>query len=279
VDVDIALRAGLVETAGPAPTFASAGLERRAAAIASIAGSSWDYLAGLLEHRPEVQVLVLSEADWAEKGRVPLFGLPNAESGTLVVAGTEAGWWSDIAPMAGDDRQAELATVYGGPDGHLHLGDFFDLVAVHEVAHLFAEGVVVFPRMWLGELFANLALHAWVAQRAPDSLDLLTTLPRLAALGSGEEFEHRSRDDFERMYSSVGGPNYVWYQFRLLVAAADLFDSVGEVAVRRLFDAFRVDGGTDRDPQEFDESIDDETLAAQLSAAVDPKLGAFSLAF
>jgi hypothetical protein len=279
VDVDIAVRSGLVEIAGAVPTFASAGLERRATAIAGIAGSSSDYLAALLEHRPEMQVLVLSEADWAEKGRVPLYGLPNAEAGTLVVAGTEAGWWSELALMAADDRQAEVATVYGGPDGSIQLGDFFDLVAVHEVAHLFCEGMLVFPRMWLGELFANLALHAWVAQRAPDSLDTLTTLPRLAGLGSGEEFEHRSRDDFERLYSSVGGPNYVWYQFRLQVAAAELFDSVGEVAAQRLFDAFRVDGRTDRDSQAFDESIDDATLAARLSAAVDPKLGAFSLAF
>ena len=277
--MDIAVRSGLVEIAGAVPTFASAGLERRATAIEGIAGSSSDYLVGLLEHRPEMQVLVLSEADWAEKGRVPLFGLPNAELGTLVVAGTEAGWWSELVLMAGDDRQAELATVYGGPDGSIHLEDFFDLIAVHEVAHLFCEGMVVFPRMWLGELFANLALHAWVAQRAPDLLETLTTLPRLAALGSGEEFEHRSRDAFERLYSSLGGPNYVWYQFRLQVAAAELFDSVGEVAGRRLFDAFRVDGGTDRDSQAFDESINDATLAARLSAAVDPKLGAFSLAF
>ena len=103
-DVDIALRAGLIETAGAVPTFASVGLERRAAAVASIAGSSWDYLAELLEHRPDVQVLVLSEADWADKCEVELFGLPNADKGTLTVAGTEAGWWSDLASMAGDDR-------------------------------------------------------------------------------------------------------------------------------------------------------------------------------
>jgi hypothetical protein len=226
-----------------------------------------------------VQVLVLSEADWVEKCEVELFGLPNSDKGTLTVAGTEAGWWSDLASMAGDGLQGELAIVCGGPDGKLHLGDFFDLIAVHEVAHLFCEGQVAFPRMWLGELFANLALHAWVAQQAPDSLETLTTLPRLAAQGSGEEFEHRSRDEFERLYSSVGGPNYVWYQFRLQVAAAELYDGIGQVAVRRLFDAFRVDGGTDRDSQGFDESVDDATLAARLSAAVDPKLGAFSLAF
>ena len=279
VDVDIGLRAGLVETEGPVPTFASAGLERRASAIAGIAGSSWDYIAGLLGHRPEVQVIVLSETDWAERGRVPLFGLPNAEAGTLVVAGTEAGWWSDLAPMAGPDGQSELMSVYGDPDGNLHFGDFFDLVAVHEVAHLFCEGQVVFPRMWIGELFANLALHAWVGQRAPNSHDTLMTLPRLAAPGSGPEIEHRTRDAFERLYTSIGGPNYAWYQFRLEVAAEELVNSVGEVAVRRLFDAFRVEGGTDRDSQGFDESIDDATLAARLSAAVDPELGAFSLSF
>jgi hypothetical protein len=279
VDVDIGLRAGLVETEGPVSTFASAGLEHRAAAISGIAGSSWDYLADLLGHRPEIQVLVLSETDWPEKGRVPLFGLPNAEAGTLVVAGTEADWWSDLAPMAGADGQAELASVYGGPDGKLHFGDFFDLVAIHEVAHVFSEGKVVFPRMWLGELFANLALHAWVAHRAPNLHDTLMTLPRLAALGSGPEIEHRTRDAFERLYTSIGGLNYAWYQFRLEVAAEELVDSVGEVAARRLFDAFRIDGGTDRDSQGFDESVDDATLAARLSAAVDPKLGDFSLAF
>jgi hypothetical protein len=117
VNVDIAMRSGLVEIAGAVPTFASAGLEERATAVAGIAGSSRDYLAGLLDHRPEMKVLVLSEADWVEKGRVPLFGLPNAEQGTLVVAGTEAAWWSDLVLMVGDDRQAELATVYGGSGG------------------------------------------------------------------------------------------------------------------------------------------------------------------
>src|SRR6476620_6482004 len=147
--MDIALRAGLIATPGAVPTFASVGLERRGAAIASIAGSSWDYLAGLLDHRPDIQVLVLSEADWATKCEVELFGLPNANEGTLTVAGTEAGWWPDLASMAGVDRQDELAAVYGGPDGRLRLAYFVDPIAVHEVAHLFCEGHVASPRMWL----------------------------------------------------------------------------------------------------------------------------------
>ena len=63
------------------------------------------------------------------------------------------------------------------------------------------------------------------------------------------------------------------------MAAAELYDGIGQIAVRRLFDAFRVDGGTDRDSQAFDESVDDTTLAAHLSEDVHPTLGTFSLAF
>jgi hypothetical protein len=279
--MDTGLRSGLVEVRADLPTFASAGLERRAEEIGRIAASSVEYLADLLEHRPEVQVLVLSEADWADKGRVPLYGLPNANEGTLVVAGTEAPFWSDLAHMAGETGQAEMAATYAGPDGVIRFGGFFDLVAVHEVAHLFTEGVVRFPRLWLGELFANLCLHAWVERRAPASLPTLLTLPRRGAQAPASAFEHRTRDAFEQFYASIAGPNYVWYQFRLQMAAADLYRTAGEVSVRRLFDAFRLEDGASAVSlgEAHDPSVDDQTLAARLSEAVDPELGAFSLAF
>ena len=262
--MDIAVRDGLVQVETALPTFVSAGLDARGLAIEGVVRSSWEYLATLLEARPEIQVLVLSEADWPAKGRVPLFGLPNAGEGTLIVAGVEAGWWSDLATMPDAERRPELGPVYGRPDGALSLAAFFDLVAVHEVAHLFCEGNVVFPRFWLGEFFANLALHAWVAERDGGSMETLTVLPRLAALGSGEGFEHRSRAAFETFYTAMGGPNYVWYQFRLQVEAGALYDRAGSGAVRRLFEAFR---------------LGDDALAARLAADVDPGLADFSLRF
>jgi hypothetical protein len=70
--------------------------------------------------------------------------------------------------------------------------------------------------------------------------------------------------DFERLYSNVGGANYVWYQFRLQVQADELYDRAGSASVRRLFDAFR---------------LDDDALARRLAADVDPGLAEFSLAF
>ncbi|HUG30895.1 MAG TPA: hypothetical protein VMQ65_10335 [Candidatus Limnocylindria bacterium] len=262
--MNTALRDGLVEVPGALPTFASAGLEARAAVIDRIAADSHAYIAGQLGFSPETQVLVLSEGDWPSRTETPVYGLPNASNGTLVVAGTEAPLWDQLTEMVAAVDRPELARVYGGDDGVIRLGPFFDLVAVHEVAHVFHEGTQHFPRLWLQELFANLCLHSWVAERSPESLPILMTLPTLGAKAAPETFTYRTREDFERLYSGVGGENYVWYQFRLQLEAAALFDRAGAAAVARLFEAFR---------------LDDAALARKLEEAVDPGLAAFSLAF
>jgi hypothetical protein len=253
----VELRDGLVEVPGGLPTFASDGLERAAATIGGIASDSYEYLAALLDYRPEAQVLVLSEADWATKSEQPLYGLPNAGDGTLTVAGIEAPFWADLAGMVADDDRAELDSVYVDGDGQLRFGPFFDLVAVHEVGHLFSQGVVHFPRLWLSELFANLCLHAWVERCSPASLATLITLPRLGAKAPAAAWPYRTWEEFERVYSSMPGPNYVWFQFRLQLAAAELHRRGGEDTLRRLYNAFR---------------LDDQALASVLSERVDPGL-------
>jgi len=125
----------------------------------------------------------------------------------------------------------------------------------HELTHAW---------LWLQEFFANLCTHAWVAERAPQDLSILSTLPRLAVKAPPATFAHTSRDEFERLYMDVGGPNYVWYQFRLQVEAGALYDRAGAGVVRRLFEAFR---------------LDDEALARRLATDVDPGLAEFSLGF
>lgn len=264
--MNTAVREGLVEIEAGIPTFATAGLEERAVAIARIATDSYEYICGLLGFRPEVQLLVLSEADWPSRTQTPIYGLPNASNGTLVVAGTEAAFWGELAGMVDGDDQPELARIYGdgAAGGEIKLGPFFDLIAVHEVAHVFHEGSQHFPRLWLQEFFANLCLHAWVADRLPDALPTLVTLPRLGAKAPAETFAYRAREDFERLYTDVGGANYVWYQFRLQLEAAALYDRAGSQVVTRLFEAFR---------------LDDSALARRLDESVEPGLAAFSLAF
>ena len=174
--------------------------------------------------------------------------------------------WGDFRRSDNVEDRGEGGAPGGGfpLGGGIKLGPFFDLVAVHEVAHVFHEGSQHFPRLWLQEFFANLCLHAWVADRRPEALLTLLTLPRLGAKAPAKAFTYRSRDDFERLYSDVGGANYVWFQFRLQLAAAALYDRAGSRAVTRLFEAFR---------------LDDAALARRLEEAVDPGLAAFSLSF
>ena len=262
--MDITLRDGLVEVPGALPTFASSGLEARADLIGQIAGDSYGFLADLLGFGPEAQVLVLSEDDWPSRTETPIYGLPNAGNGTLVVAGTETPFWAELTELVAQADQPELARVYGRDDGTVRLGPFFDLVAVHEVAHLFHQGRQHFPRLWLQELWAKLCLHSWVAERSAGTLPILLTLPRLGAKAPPESFTYRTRSDFEYLYTSVGGPNYVWFQFRLQLEAAALYDRAGASALTRLVQAFR---------------LDDEALARRLEQTVDPGLAAFSLAF
>jgi hypothetical protein len=262
--VNTDLRNGLVEVPAGLPTFASRGVEERAISIGRIAADSYEYLALLLGFRPAAQVLVVDEADWSNVTQTPVYGLPNAWNGSLVVAGTEAPLWDSFAEMVARDDRAEFEETYAGPDGVIRLGPFMDLVAVHEVAHIFHQRTQHFPRLWLQELFANLCLHAWVADRAPRQMRTLTTMPRLGSKAPAESFGHSSRDDFEQFYTEMGGPNYVWYQFRLQVEAGALHDRAGTSAVRRLFDAF---------------GLDDDALARRLETEVDPGLAAFSLSF
>ncbi len=264
--MNTALRKGLVEIKAAIPTFASSGLEERAVAIGRIAADSYEYICGLLRFRPEIQLLVLSEADCTSRTQTPIYGLPNASNGTLVVAGTGTPFWAELVKMVNDADQPELERVYGdrAAGGGIKLGPFFDLVAVHEVTHVFHEGSQHFPRLWLQEFFANLCLHAWVADRRPEALATLLTLPQLGARAPTEAITYRSRDDFERLCTDVGAANYAWFQFRLQLEASALYDRAGSQAVTRLFEAFR---------------LDDSALARRLEESVDPGLAAFSLAF
>ena len=140
-----------------------------------------------------------------------------------------------------------LATYPDGADG-LDLQPFFDLVTIHELGHAFEMlGDLRLPTFWLGEIFANLALHAFVATRQPESLNALEVLStvgaqsrRLAARMRAEGYS--TLEELEAHYRGDDHPmsplNYVWYQYRWQRLAAKMFDADGENGLVRLWDCF-----------------------------------------
>jgi hypothetical protein len=158
----------------------------------------------------------------------------------------------------------------------LDLQPFFDLVTIHELGHAFEVlGDLRLPTFWLGEIFANLALHAFVATKQPESLNTLEALSivgaRSARLGARMRAEgYSTLEDLEAHYTGGDAPmdplNYVWYQYRWQRLAATMFGADGEDGLIRFWNCFHA-----TDPLNYDE-VTSTSLALLLRTEVSETL-------
>lgn len=256
----------LIELSGfPFPVYASAGTEQRAQSIAARCRNAHDFLNSTFEFEPQVCVLVLRPEDWSEYATFPVYGMPHyTDERTLAVAGQESGFWQSMSPPAEalpPEAAQEMKAAYGQSDGSVNLSPFFDLLAVHELGHLFQfQAKCQFPRLWLAELFCNLCLHTYTVAVEPEQLPALETFPRMVASLGVAELRYRSLADFERLYIDVGPQNYGWYQCRFHVAAKHIYEAGGVEALQRLWRAFL----------QSDEKLSDKQLAALFREDVHP---------
>ena len=253
----MALGSGLARLDGyPFEVRFSDGSLGRACAAAGITADAYLYLSRLLSGaEPDIAVIVANEGDW--HSRQP-YGLPffnddpgQIRPGIVVMPAGGGEFWvaigEDIRGASGRGY-AKLRATYPDGAGGLDLQPFFDLVTIHELGHAFEVlGGLMLPTFWLGEIFANLALHAYVATRQPDRLRTLEVLPtvgagsrRLAARMRAEGYS--TLDDLETHYTGGAQPmdplNYVWYQHRWLRLAARVFDIDGEGVLTRFWECF-----------------------------------------
>lgn len=252
------LGAGLAHLDGyPFEVRYSDGSLARAQAAADVAANAYAYLSRLFRGAtPDIAVIVADEADW--KSRQP-YGLPffdddarQIRPGVVVMPAGSGDFWlsmvkdiEDASPRA----YARLLETYPDGAGGVDLQPFFDLVTIHELGHAFAVlGGLELPTFWLGEIFANLTLHAFVARRQPESLPTLEVLPTVGArsrrLGARMRVQgYSTLEELEAHYTGGDQPmsplNYVWYQYRWLRLAAATFEVDGDDVLVRLWDCFR----------------------------------------
>ena len=178
---------------------------------------------------------MLSRADWAERASNPSYVMPYYDAGNLFLTGERSdltGWLEGIASSAPLEAARELGRVYGTGAGRL--APFADLLVVHELAHAWHDGVpFAFPRSWLMELFANMALYAYVAAEEPGRRLHFETLPRVALEHGLLKPVARDLRYFEALYPSIEPLTYVWYQFRFTMMAKGLVDAGGPDVLRR----------------------------------------------
>jgi hypothetical protein len=221
---------------------------------------AYAYLGEMLAFRPECALVVLNRADWSERASNPLYGMPYYSAGNLFLPGEPpdlVAWLEEAVSSAPPEAAQVIEQVYG--TGAERLAPFADMLVVHELAHAFHDGVpFVFPRSWLMELFADMALYAFVVANEPDRMLQLETLPRVTLEHGLLKPVARDLRHFEAFYPDIEPRTYVWYQFRFTMMAKDLVDAAGPDMLRRLWDQF---------------AFSDERLAAVLGSQVHPVAG------
>src|SRR5680860_624049 len=241
------------------PLYASPGAEARARAVGERAERAIAWLTGILGPAPTPAAFVVGPGEWPGVTELPIYGLPHVDRmddgsvGDLhwkMVMGAEpGGFWRDVYAFIwthlDPEGQADVRGAYGDADGFSAC--FPDLIVVHELAHLFQgehgpaelDGAApdrYFPRQWVSELFANLALYGYLAEVEPSELQTLETI----CLGAGRvprsETPVRALDD---MYRSLefqnGAVLYCWYQFLLIMGAKRIWQRVGRDGLRSYY--------------------------------------------
>jgi hypothetical protein len=258
----MALGSGLAQLGGyPFEVRYSDGALVRATAAADAAGEAYAHFSRLFSGvEPNVAVIVADESDW--QGPLP-YGLPffddaagQIRPGIVVMPAGTGDFWIAIGEDIHDASPGghrRLLGTYPDGGGGLDLQPFFDLLTIHELGHAFQTlGDLRLPTFWLGEIFANLALHAFVATRQPESLNTLEVLPTAGAqsrrLGARMRAEgYTTLEDLEAHYADGEQPmsplNYAWYQYRWHRLAAKTFNADGEDGLVRFWECFH---GTDR---------------------------------
>jgi hypothetical protein len=97
-------------------------------------------------------------------------------------------------------------------------------------------------RNWMGELFVNILLHTYIAEKEPEALSALTIFPQMVIAGGCKEFKYTSLNDVHERYDEIGQQfpkNYGWYQCRWHASAAGIYNGGGKLVGRKLWDALK----------------------------------------
>lgn len=225
--------------------FFSKGHVQRASAIADLVDSAMKYYGSLLQFTPVVDLLILSVKDWTSYTSMPVLGMPhydNNDNRKLVIAAEDNELWQSFTPPL-DKLDLSLAEqirkTYGKKDGSVTMEAFFDLLALHELAHAFhIQAGINMQRKWMSELFVNMMLHNFVAEKRPHLLPALTVFPRMVVEAGSSEYIFKKLADIDERYQEIGSrhpKNYGWFQCRWHMASGTIYHVAGEKAAMNLW--------------------------------------------
>ncbi len=248
-------------------TYYSSTAKEQAEIMAERLDNVMSFYKSLIDFEPTVTLLVLSPEDWNKYTNFPVYGMPHyTNSQKLIVASEDNDFWKSFIPLL-DQLPTELAQqiskTYSQENGTLSMRGFFDLLAIHELGHAYHnQGGLKMQRKWMGELFCNILLHTYIAEKEPDLLQALTVFPQMVLSSTNkDDLKYTTLQELELNYNKIGQQhpnNYGWYQSRWHKAAGEIYDEGGSEVMKRLWLALI----------EQQESIDDTGFVTLLSEKV-----------
>lgn len=229
--------------------YFSPGRYERAKSIAGFMEQAGNYFQKELDFTPKTTLFILAPQNWKDIAAKPLqdvYGFPhNIDNVRLAIAADDNDFWASFLPPVDKLPQpiaAQVTKAYGKQDGSYSMMPFFDLLALHEMGHSYtSQAGLKMQRYWMGELFVNIMLHTYIAEKQPQLLPALETFPNMVVGAGSAEYAFTSLEDFERMYPTLGmGPkNYGWYQCKLHSAAKDVYNAGGSEVMKKLWKALK----------------------------------------
>jgi hypothetical protein len=223
-------------------TYFSKGHDQRAKQIATRVENVMIWYNNLIKFKPVVLLLILSKADWSSYTKFPVYGMPHYNNdATLIVAAEDNEFWRSFLSVKDlpEEVGSQAKQVYGLPDSSVSMQPFFDLLAIHELGHAFHnQGKLQMQRKWMAELFCNILLHTYIAEKEPSQLPALTLFPKIVVSGGIKNYKYTGLQELEDKYNEIGQQhpqNYGWYQCRWHAAAAAIYDTDGKAVFQRLW--------------------------------------------
>lgn len=248
-------------------TYYSDGSKEQAEIMAKRCDNVIAFYKALINFEPTVTLLVLSPGDWNKYTDFPVYGMPHYnDAKTLIVASEDNDFWKSFIPpldQLPEEFAQQISKTYADKDNSLSMRSFFDLLAIHELGHAFHEkGGLTMQRKWMGELFANIFLHSYIAENEPELLPALTVFPQMVIASTNKkELKYTTLSELETNYTLIGKQfpnNYGWYQCRWHKAAGEIYDAGGTKVFNKLWQLL----------QKQKESLDDKSFAKLLSKKV-----------
>lgn len=247
--------------------YFSAGADAKAKRIAAQLDKVIGFFAKEIHFTPSVTLLILSPQDWNNYSRSVVYGMPHyTNSKTLIVASENNDFWKSFIPPT-DKMPKEyaqlIADAYSDKNNNLTMEPFFDLLAIHELGHAYhQQDSLTMQRKWMGELFANVFLHNYIAEQEPNLLKALTTFPKMVVTNTNKStLKYTTLKDLETHYDKIAQKypqNYGWYQCRWHIESGSIYDKGGLATFKKLWYALKKQKGI----------LDDQSFATLLSENV-----------